>query len=70
LKLLLESGDHCCPLLEVKILLLDVVLNVYNRVGALVHHRASGVKLLTGIVPPVLSLTKAVVRDLQFMVPV
>jgi hypothetical protein len=35
--------NHHCPLLEVKIQMLDVVLKVYNRVGALIHHRASGV---------------------------
>jgi hypothetical protein len=43
LKLLLESGDRRCSLLEVKVLLLDMVLKVYNGVSMLVHHRASGV---------------------------
>jgi hypothetical protein len=43
LKLLLECGDHHCSLLEVKVLLLDMVLKVYNGVSMLVHHRASRV---------------------------
>jgi hypothetical protein len=43
LKLLLEIGNRRCPLLEVKVLLLDVVLEVYDRVRALVQHLASGV---------------------------
>jgi hypothetical protein len=43
LKLLLEIGDHRCPLLELKVLLLDVVLEIYDRMRALVQHLASGV---------------------------
>jgi hypothetical protein len=43
LKLLLEIGNRCCPLLELKVLLLDVVLEVYDRVRALVQHLASGI---------------------------
>jgi hypothetical protein len=43
LKLLLKISHHRCPLLKVKILLLDVVLEVYDRVRALVQHLASGV---------------------------
>jgi hypothetical protein len=43
LKLLLESDDHCRSLLEVKVLLLDMVLKVYNGVSTLVHHCVSGV---------------------------
>jgi hypothetical protein len=38
LKLLLKIGDHRCPLLELEVLLLDVVLEVYDRVSALVQH--------------------------------
>jgi hypothetical protein len=37
LELLLESGDRHCPLLDFKVLLLDGMLEVYNRVGAGVH---------------------------------
>jgi hypothetical protein len=43
LKLLLEISNHRCPLLELKVLLLDVVLEVYDRVRALIQHLASGV---------------------------
>jgi hypothetical protein len=43
LKLLLEIGNRRCPLLELKVLLLDVVLEVYDRVRALVQHLTSGV---------------------------
>jgi hypothetical protein len=35
LKLLLKGGDHCCPILEVEILLLVGVLKVYDRMGVL-----------------------------------
>jgi hypothetical protein len=41
LKLLLKSGNHRYPLLELKILHLDGVLEVHNHVG-------TGVHLLTG----------------------
>jgi hypothetical protein len=41
LELLLKSGDRRCPLLKLKVLLLDGILEVYNHVGA-------GVHLLTG----------------------
>jgi hypothetical protein len=37
LKLLLESGNHHCHLLKLEVLLLNVVLEVYNRVSAIVH---------------------------------
>jgi hypothetical protein len=43
LKLLLKIGNHRCPLLEFKVLLLDMVPEVYNHVRALVQHLASGV---------------------------
>jgi hypothetical protein len=43
MKLLLEIGNHRCPLLELKVLLLDVVLKVYDRVRALLQHLVSGV---------------------------
>jgi hypothetical protein len=43
LKLLLESGDHHCPLLKLEVLLLDVVLEVYDRVCAVVQHLTSDV---------------------------
>jgi tartrate dehydratase alpha subunit/fumarate hydratase class I-like protein len=37
LELQLESGDRRCPLLELEVLLLDGVLEVYNHMGAGVH---------------------------------
>jgi hypothetical protein len=43
LKLLLERGDHLCPLLELEVLLLDMVLEVYDRVRAIVQHLVSDV---------------------------
>jgi hypothetical protein len=43
LKLLLKSGDHHYPLLELEVLLLDVVLEVYDRVRAVVQHLTSDV---------------------------
>jgi hypothetical protein len=43
LKLLLEISNRLYPLLELKILLLDVVLEVYDRVRALIQHLVSGV---------------------------
>jgi hypothetical protein len=55
-------------LLEVKVPLLDVVLEVYDRVGALVQHLTSGVQLLAEVVPPMLSLAEAAVRDLKLTV--
>jgi hypothetical protein len=67
LKLLLEIDNCHCPLLELKVLLLDVVLEVYDRVHALIQHLTSGVLLLAEIVPPMLSIAEAVVRDLKLM---
>jgi hypothetical protein len=43
LKLLLEIGDHRCPLLKLKVLLLNVVFEVYDRMRALVQHLMSDV---------------------------
>jgi hypothetical protein len=43
LKLLLESGDRRYSLLEVKVMLLNIVLKVYNGMSTLIHHRANGV---------------------------
>jgi hypothetical protein len=41
------------------------VLEVYDHMGALVHHLARRVKLLTNVVPHVLGLTEEMVHDLQ-----
>jgi hypothetical protein len=43
LKLLLKIGDCPYPLLKLEVLLLDVVLEVYNRMRALVKHLTSGI---------------------------
>jgi hypothetical protein len=43
LKLLLESGDRHCPLLEFEVLLLNGRLEVYNHVCAGVHYLADEV---------------------------
>jgi hypothetical protein len=43
LKLLLDLGNRRCPLLEIKVLPLDVVLKVYDRVRALLQHLASDI---------------------------
>jgi hypothetical protein len=43
MKLLLEISNYRCPLLELKVLLLDMVLEVYDRVRALIQHLTSGV---------------------------
>jgi hypothetical protein len=45
-----------------------MVLKVYDGVSTLVHHRASSVQLLTGMVSPMLGLAEAVVRNLQLAV--
>jgi hypothetical protein len=68
LKLLLKGGDHCYPLLELEVLLLIGMFKVYDRVGACIHLRTRGIKLLTSAVPLVLSLAKAMVHDLQLAV--
>jgi hypothetical protein len=41
------------------------VLEVYNRIGALVHHLTRRVKLLTNVVPCVLGLAKVTIHNLQ-----
>jgi hypothetical protein len=41
--LLLKDGDHHYPLLELEVLLLIGMLKVYDRMGALVHLRTSGI---------------------------
>jgi hypothetical protein len=68
LNLLLKGGDHCCPLLELEVLLLIGMLQVYDHVGALVHQVVSSVSLLTGVVPPMLGLAEAMVHNLPLAV--
>jgi hypothetical protein len=64
LKLLLNGGDHYNPLVELEILLLIGALKVHDRVGALIYHFMSGIKVLTSVVPLTLNLTEETVRYL------
>jgi hypothetical protein len=68
LNLLLKRGNHHYPRLKIEVLLLVGVLKVYDHMSALVHQLAWCVKLLTNVMPRVLDLTKATVRDLQLPV--
>jgi hypothetical protein len=43
LNLLLKGGDHRYPLLKLEVLILVGVLEVYDHMGMLVHHRTSGI---------------------------
>jgi hypothetical protein len=43
MNLLLKGGDHRYPLRKVEVLLLVSMLQVYDRVGALIHHLTSDV---------------------------
>jgi hypothetical protein len=65
---LLKRGDHPCPLLQLEVLLLVGMLKVYKRVGALVHQLMRCVKLLTNVVPHMLSLAEATARELLLLV--
>jgi hypothetical protein len=67
-QLLLEVDDHLRPLLKLSVLRLNGVLKVDNPMGMDIHLLASDVEQLTGIVPPMLSLTMSMVSDLQLMV--
>jgi hypothetical protein len=64
---LLEVGDRLHPLLKLGVLRLHVVLNVDDPMGTSIH-LMSDVKQHTGVVPPMLSLTKLMVSDLQLTV--
>jgi hypothetical protein len=66
--LLLEVGDHLCPLLKLNVLRLHDVLKVYYPVGTDIHLLMSDVKQHMGVVPPMLVLTKTTVSNLQLMV--
>jgi hypothetical protein len=43
LKLLLESVDRRCPLFELEVLLLNILLKVYDHLHALVQHLVSDI---------------------------
>jgi hypothetical protein len=68
LNLLLKRGNHHCPLLKLDVLLLIGMLEVYDRVSALVHQLTWHIKLLTDVVPHVLGLTEVTVHDHQLPV--
>jgi hypothetical protein len=67
-KLLLEVGDHLRPLLKLGVLRLHVVLKVDDPVGMSIHLLTSDVEQHTGVVPPMLGLTKSTVSDQQLTV--
>jgi hypothetical protein len=64
-KLLLEVGDSLHPLLKLSILCLDGFLEMHDCVGAGVHLLPCKVKLLMGVVQPMLGHAKMTVCDLQ-----
>jgi hypothetical protein len=68
LNLLLKRGNHYCPLLKLEVLLLIGVLEVYDRVSALVHQLTRHIKLLMNVVSCMLDLAEVMVRDLQLPV--
>jgi hypothetical protein len=45
------------PSLQVKVLMPIGMLEVYDRVGTLIHHLLRRVKLLTNVTPPPLKMT-------------
>jgi hypothetical protein len=65
---MLEVGDHHHPLLMIGILHLNGVLEVYDPVGTDIHLLTCDIEQLTGVVPPLLGLTKTMIRDLQLVV--
>jgi hypothetical protein len=60
--LLLEVGDHLCPLLKLGVLCLHVVLKVDDPVGTDIHLLMSNVEHHTGVVPSMLDATKVTVN--------
>jgi hypothetical protein len=40
MNLLLKWGGHCCPFLELKVMLLTGMLEVYDHMGVLIHQLA------------------------------
>jgi hypothetical protein len=68
MKLLLDVGDRLHPLLKLSVLHLDGVLKVDDPVGTGIQLLPSDVEQHTGVVPPMLGLTKSAVSDLQLAV--
>jgi hypothetical protein len=67
-KLLLEVDNVLRPLLKFDVLRLHVVLKVDDPVGTSIHLLMSDVEQHTGVVPPMLGLTKSTESDLQLAV--
>jgi hypothetical protein len=63
-KLLLVVEDRLHPLLKFSVLHLNGILKVDDPVGTDIHLLMRDVEQLTGVVPPMLSLTKLMVSDL------
>jgi hypothetical protein len=61
-------GDSLRPHLKLGLLCLEGVLKVEDSVGADIYLLTSDVEQLMGVVPPMLSLTKSMVSDLQLTV--
>jgi hypothetical protein len=67
-KLLLEVGNSLHPLLKLGILHLHVVLKVDAPMGTSIYLLMSDVEKHTGVVSPMLDLTKSMVSDRQLTV--
>jgi hypothetical protein len=67
-KLQLEVGDCLHPLLKLGLQRLEGMLQVNNPVGTDLHLLMTNVKQLTGVVPPMLSLTESTVSNLWLTV--
>jgi hypothetical protein len=63
-KLLLVVEDRLHPLLKFSVLHLNGMLKVDDPVGTDIHLLTRDVEQLTGVVPPMLGLTKLTVSDL------
>jgi hypothetical protein len=61
-QLLLKDGDYLRPLLKLGVLCLYVVLMVDDPVGMDIHLLTSDVEQHTGVVPSMLSATKAMIN--------
>jgi hypothetical protein len=62
--LLLEVGDRLCHLLKLDVLRLNGLVKVDDPMGMDIHLLVSDVEQLTGVVLPMLGLTKSTVSDL------
>jgi hypothetical protein len=63
-KLLLVVEDRLHPLLKFSVLHLNGMLKVDDPVGTDIHLLTRDVEQLTGVVPPMIGLTKLTVSDL------